>query len=268
MILFAWAVPAWFSHSPVDHTWVTTYDNQAHPYGSINEVVAAGQDYWYCWGDFHPKGHTPVNASGALGAGEGDLATARKLVQANADCDGAPGARGTIFVYGHDGVCHQLANQVLYATRATRPKPLRVGKARGYFASVFLYGTYGLQHRAWAAKVQQVFPQHVAAEYRTGGMLRMPDLPDDFEEHVRTVLAGDDASIGKVLELRASTQMFLSQAMPGHVPLNADVLNLRNQHLLDQVAREIGAEKFTKIFGFPPDQKINLVDPRLAETPE
>jgi hypothetical protein len=31
-MLYAWAVPAFISESPVDHTWVTTYDNRVHSY--------------------------------------------------------------------------------------------------------------------------------------------------------------------------------------------------------------------------------------------
>ena len=31
-ILQAWAVPAWFSESPFDHTWVTDFDNRTAPY--------------------------------------------------------------------------------------------------------------------------------------------------------------------------------------------------------------------------------------------
>ena len=29
--LYAWAVPAFSAGSPVDHTWVTTYDNRVKP---------------------------------------------------------------------------------------------------------------------------------------------------------------------------------------------------------------------------------------------
>ena len=73
------------------------------------------------------------------------------------DSRSAPAARGTIYVYGVDGVCHQLANQVLYATSGTR---LTVNKARGYFFSTYLYGTYGLQHAAWASKIASCCGSH------------------------------------------------------------------------------------------------------------
>src|SRR5208337_1345282 len=50
--LYAWAVPAFIDESPVDHTWVTSYDNRKQGYPDIAAVIAAKQDYWYCWGDF------------------------------------------------------------------------------------------------------------------------------------------------------------------------------------------------------------------------
>ncbi|MFA6156187.1 hypothetical protein [Mesorhizobium sp.] len=148
--LHAWAIPAFVSGSPVDHTWVTTYDNQQHHYADAAAVAAAGKDYWFCWGSYHPTGGVPGNPTGGLGKQAGNLTMARCLVQSNADSAKVAAAQGTILVYGIDGVCHQLANQVLYATSGTR---LTVKKARGYVASSFLYGTYGLRHAAWASKI-------------------------------------------------------------------------------------------------------------------
>jgi hypothetical protein len=46
--LYAWATPAFSSGSPVDHTWVTTYDNRVNAYPAIADVIAANQLYWYC----------------------------------------------------------------------------------------------------------------------------------------------------------------------------------------------------------------------------
>ena len=57
-LLYAWTVPAFSSGSPVDHTWITTYDNRVNPYPNDAAVVAAQQNYWYCWGSFHPTGGT------------------------------------------------------------------------------------------------------------------------------------------------------------------------------------------------------------------
>jgi hypothetical protein len=91
MVLFyAWTVPAFVSGSPVDHTWVTTYDNRVNAYQNDAAVIAAHQFYWYCWGSFHPKGGTPSIPDGFIGSQTGNLALAQCLVQVNADSRTVP----------------------------------------------------------------------------------------------------------------------------------------------------------------------------------
>jgi hypothetical protein len=268
--LYAWAVPAFIAESPVDHTWVTTYDNRVHSYPDDQQVAAAGEFYWYCWGAFHAKGGTPNNATGFLGQQAGDLAVARCLVQANADSRTVPAARGSIFTYGVDGVCDQLANQVLYATAQGTASPLTVQNARGYMASVFIYGTYGLQHAAWWAQIHRCGgrplptpggPAMVAA----AGRPPTPP-PDDFEARAREVLESENPKLlGDLLALRADVHRFTAQRWPGFTEPSAEALNARNQHMLEQAAQLLGPEKFQRIFGFPPSQKLDLVDPKMKQ---
>jgi hypothetical protein len=116
---FAWATPAFVSGSPVDHTWVTTYDNRRDVYANIQMVIAAKQDYWFSWGDFHQNGGTPSAPDGYLVSQNGELTRANCIVLANADSRQVAAARGTIFDYGVDSVCHQLCNH--------SPSPYEVG---------------------------------------------------------------------------------------------------------------------------------------------
>jgi hypothetical protein len=257
--LFAWAVPIW-PGALVDHTWVTTYDNRQTTYANISQVAQAGESYWFCWGSFHPRGGTPNNPTGYLGDHNGDLGVAQCLVKPNEDSRTDASARGTIFVYGIDGVCHQLANQVLYATEAGDNRPLTVRSARGYMASVFVYGTYGLQAAAWANRLASCGAPSVAAS----GAVTMPGLPDDFERRAREVLSDDPKRLADLLALREETNRFAAQKWPGSPP-SAATLNSRNQHLIEQAAKLLGPEKFTAIFGFAPDQKIDLVDPNIQQ---
>src|SRR5271169_5731086 len=129
--LYAWAAPAMDADVLPDHTWVTTYDSRKKSYRDIESVVEAGEHFWYCWGNFRPKGRTLNNRTGALGDAVGDESVAACLAEANHDCRSTPAARGTIFRYGRYGVCHQLANQVLYATASEGQAPLTVANARG-----------------------------------------------------------------------------------------------------------------------------------------
>jgi hypothetical protein len=39
-----------------DHTWITTYDSRKIAHKDIEAVVAAGEQFWYCWGLFRAKG--------------------------------------------------------------------------------------------------------------------------------------------------------------------------------------------------------------------
>ncbi len=259
--LYAWAVPAFTTGAPVDHTWVTSYDNRQTVYQNDAQVAAAGQDYWYCWGAFHASGGTPNNPTGYLGDRTGDITLARCLVKSNADCRVDAAARDTIFVYGVDGVCHQLANKVLYSTKGAG-LPLTVCNARGYIASVFVYGEYGLQPTAWANKLASCGAPTLVAEL---GVMAMPGLPDDFEKRAREVIGNEPKLLADLLALRAETQRFAAQKWPGVAPPSAATINARNQHLIDQAAKLLGPEKFTAIFGFSPGQKIDLVDPNILE---
>ncbi|SDA87876.1 hypothetical protein [Mesorhizobium qingshengii] len=260
--LHAWATPAFVGGSPVDHTWVTTYNNQQHHYANAAAVAAAGKDYWFCWGSYHPTGGTPGNQTGTLGKQSGHLALARCLVQSNADSATVPAAQGTILIYGIDGVCHQLANQVLYATTGTL---LTVKKARGYGASSFLYGTYGLRHAAWASKIQHCLGTSALVAGGAGGVTKMQGLPDDFEEHARSVLGDEEPELlAKLLSLKGEVQNFTAQRIPGFAPPSAETINARNQHLIDQAALLLGPKHFERVFGFPPGEKINLVDPSVT----
>lgn len=261
-IFYAWVVPAYSSGSPVDHTWVTTYDNRTHNYPDIQSVVAAQEANWYCWGSFHPKGGASGHPDGFIGSQAGDRSIASCLVKPNVSSDSDYDARGTIFTYGVDGVCHQLANQVLYAT-GKGAAPLTVKQARGYAVSSFLYGTYGLQHQAWKRKLATCAGVKVLSSIDDIGGQPVTESPDDFEEHARSVLADNPARLAQLLTLRGQVQSFAAQAGPALVPPGADYLNERNQHLLNQAAALLSADEFQRIFGIAPGERIDLVDPNV-----
>lgn len=262
--LYAWAAP--IVEELADHTWVTTYDNRRTQYPDDAAVAKAGESYWYCWGSFQPKGGTPDIPGGFLGEQSGDLGVARCLVKPNADSRTDAAARGTIFVYGVSGVCHQLANQVLYATRAGGRTPLTVknaGKTGGYWFSTFIYGTYGVDTVAWTNKLGSCGA--LSSEEIASGAMTLPGLPDDFETRAREVL-GDDPKLAELLALRAEINRFVAQKQPGLTPPSAATLNARNRDLLSQARKLLDDDrKFTAIFGFAPGQEVDLVDPRMQQ---
>lgn len=269
--LYAWAVPTPTSDSPVDHTWVTDYDNRVDAYPSIGAVIAAGANYWFCWGDFHQRGSSAHLPDGWLGSGAGDIAWARCLCEPNAPSDTNESTYGTIEHYGIDGVCHQLANQVLWATGLGGAKPLTVSKARGYGLSTFFYGTYGLQHKNWAARQARCAPKAVAGQAPAkGGSMSTPE-DDEFAARAQSVLGskGSSQKLTALLALRARAQAGLAahkaSVMTGAAAPSADVLNAQHRQYLKEAARLLTAEQFNDLFGIATSQidSVELVVPSM-----
>lgn len=97
------------------------------PYGDHTYVRSQRGDRWGCWGR---------DSGGSLVcAGEGDWRVA--------DCLSQPNSQAGI-VYGITGVCHQTANRILW------PAGVLVSAAKGYGASAFAFGVYGIG--AWPEK--------------------------------------------------------------------------------------------------------------------
>jgi len=107
--LYGWAIPLQIN-LPADHTYVT----------------CAGSKAWPCWG--RSSGGTQI----CSGTGSSVVA----------DCISKPWSTAKL-VYGVTGVCHQTANRILW------PAGVTVRKARGYWASWLLYGTYGKGLAIW-----------------------------------------------------------------------------------------------------------------------
>ena len=94
--------------------------------------------------------------------------------------------------------------------------------------------------------------------------LKVPELQDDFEAHARVVLGDDPEMLSRLLALKGEVNRFAAQSIPGFAPPSAAALNTRNQHLIDQAAILLGRERFERVFGFSPDETIDLVDPSVT----
>jgi hypothetical protein len=128
-----------------------------------------------------------------------------------------------------------------------------------------IYGTYGLQHAAWANKLASCGAAGPQIAFAVGGHA-VPGQPDDFETRARQVLGQENPQLlSDLLALRTDTQRFTAQRWPGFSSPSSETLNARNQHLLDQAAHLLGSDKFKELFGYSPDEKIHLVDPNISE---
>jgi len=136
-------------------------------------------------------------------------------------------------------------------------------------ASTFIYGTYGLQHAAWASKIAACSNATLAPPAGAGGATMTagaggPTGPDDFETRAREVLGQGDARLLDLLKLRLDVQQFSARAWPGAGQPSAEALNARNQHMLDEAAKLLGPDDFKSIFGMAPGEKIDLVDKEIS----
>lgn len=91
--------------------------------------------------------------------------------------------------------------------------------------------------------------------------LGLPILQDDFADHARSVLEDQPDLFARLMSLKGEVNAFAARSIPGFAPPSAVALNARNQHLLDQAAILLGRERFEQVFGFPPDEPIELVEP-------
>jgi len=273
--LYAWVTPAFIHDSPLDHTWVTDYDNRANAYPSITVVEQHGANYWFCWGNFHEQGDSSELPNGFLGSATGDISLAQCLCLPNVLSDSIkpedrPNACGTIYHYAIDGVCHQLANQVLWATGNAATAPLTVAQARGYRISSFIYGTYGLLHHDW--KENQSRCTVAPAAESSPGAATLMDPNDDFALHAKQALDSLHAS-HKLAPLLALRQKMMEEQLADRKALvekqgtlSAEALNNRNWNYLQRAAALLSSAEYEAVFGFQPSQRVDLVDPTLLRS--
>lgn len=253
--LYAWVHPLSFD-SNLDHTWVTNYEPP--PFYDTPGDLPAGALYWYCWGIYHPAGEggTGPNEPGGIGEAPGDLAFSSCICSPNDSH-----AHGSIFIYGIDGVCHQLANQVLYSTAG----PLTVKNARGYWLSSWLYGTYGSNTTDWANLVQSCVG---TATHPPGPTA---DMPDEFDQQITAAL-GADFDAAKRAQLRDLRGGFESetQALKSRISelvaddLSRQLNDLVNSYLV-RAAEILGPDDYEKLFGTKAGEAVTLVDPEMVD---
>ena len=268
LTLYAWASPTPFADSPVDHTWVTDYDDRVNLYANIAAIIAAQAHYWFCWGDFHAE------ARRWLGSADGSVPWSSCLCAPNAPSASNQPTCGTIYHYGIDGVCHQLANQALWSTSGGGAKPLKVSKANGYGLSTFFYGTYGLQHGAWAARKTLCLPPAIAGaagQGVQGGGMSVPETDDDeFIARAQAALSKHQAQhkLPALLTLRAQSHAALAVHKAGlakGVAPTAETLNKQHRMHLEEAGRLLTDAEFEDVFGIRKNQiaQVQLVNPEI-----
>jgi hypothetical protein len=232
--LYLWANPVKKADF-LDHTWVTTYPFTNGEYPNFSDIPA-GESYWYCWGDYHAEGKGGIHhePNGAIGQADADINIASKLVKPNQSAPVFPGKPGqpqdgAIVVYAVDGVCQNLANQLLYATGRPDKEPVRVEDARGYQIATFFYGNYGLSEQWDDLK-------------KAAGDVSEP--ADDFSTFMRMAI-GDSIGVKKTMEVEAA-RMIAQLALR---ELRKDVLSgeIESAHVLELALGAIWLSAFAAV---------------------
>jgi hypothetical protein len=95
------------------------------------------------------------------------------------------------------------------------------------------------------------------------------DREDDFERLAREILSPSEYEQVRLLRTRFQADLPGSarlnlQSRPG--PRAAAAINRSLNEYLQQVASLVGRKKFQLLFGFPPDQTIDLVNPNVTNS--
>ncbi len=263
---FVWVKPAFFRYSPVDHTWVTSYDSRITPYPSIRDVKKANELFWYCKGDFHKTGD-PRRSKGGLVLGcTLDKQVAQCLVGAN-----DPNRNGTINVYGIHGVCHQITNQVLYSGGISLPRSRwwhLKKKVRGYWLSRAIYGQYGLRKDEWYERTVHCIPSYA---YRYP---RMPELLHSAILALNTLASDERITILESLRVQLLFDIreigYATRELNETSEQRANKINDRIHQFEADASQVLEGEPdaYYKIFGTKPRERHDLVDPNLFVFPE
>lgn len=242
-IFYAWGRPLTQGTDPVlkrlDHTWVTIFEEDVDPTEQPDppEDWNPPDGYWYCWGRVHNVASHQIS----MQSGSIDIANAISPQNTPAVPLGtkqwkASQTSGSIEFYGLDGVCHQVANQVLCATATQTTEPQRVQDALGYSLSTFFYGTYGLNTEVW----QDLVAAHLK-DLKLAG--------DDFLPIMKRIVPEADQS--DLLDIRTQAQARLADIRrwrETHDREHFAIVGRSNFKALLAALKVLGEEVFLELF--------------------
>lgn len=255
-IYFVWANPLTIDKD-LDHTWATTYD----PVATCPPDTQNGA-YWYCWGICHMTGsYNPTARQLHYGTGDYDLASC--ICEPNKE-DNHAGIPGW---YGQWGVCHQVANRILYATTGPDGQKMNVEGAHGYWLSHFLYGTYGGPDGNWQTVLAGcgVTPSE--------GDMNINELDDHLLEQRLRKQLGDsyrDEMLNKLLvlkqEILIEKESLAKDVEAGNMAIEqfANSVNTLLTEYLPKFAEVVGKENVKAIFDVAPGGQVQLLDSEIA----
>jgi hypothetical protein len=265
--LWSWAAAMVYPVDDWDHTWVTDY-------GSLTTSRRkAAKDYWYCGGKYHGSAH-----AAQLRRARADLRFARCIAAPNLrGCWRGNPALGGIY-YGVTGVCHQIANRVLFAT-SFHPdghhQPITVCGARNYLATLIGFdGPYGSTIAEWEERVAHcMIMADIAVTRDEENRPVLPGGPMDNLESVVKDRLGDEYDADKAVDISIMQRAFARDRELLIQQIETRALTARQYarefnalltKYLVQIESILGPENYRRAFdGVPPDAPV--VDPDTVE---
>lgn len=245
--LYAYANPLSGPLKFADHTWVTDYDVRP-------SCPKPNANYWYSTGDCHPDASD--NSPRPLSSADANLDMAKCIAAPN-ESTFDPGPATANILYGIDGVCHQIANRILAATGRDEQTPISVAGAKGYKISRFVYGEYGtasqwagLKNKCAVSAMSIRDAQADITDMATQANLldRLPVLQAEQNDLRRQI-----TEIGRLSSIGEVTPSAVAERLNG-------VINAS----LNRLARALGEKNFQRLFDWPAEQEIMLVNPDIA----
>jgi hypothetical protein len=270
--LYLWANPIAGAGNLVDHTWVTNF-----PAGS---PCPPPQTYWYSWGGCHETG--PGTTARPLASHAANLAVAKCICTPDLGEYSPPESptHGGINFYGIEGVCHQLSNRILWAATSGTGDPVTVEGAKGYEVSRWMFGIYGTTTDDWQQRIARCAAAAATASATPAPhvmMAMMARIPKNLNEDLNVMmreklgpqLSADKAARivqirGNVLERKSAleTQVKTGQIAPR--VFATSVNDLVNEKLRE-ASQHLTPDEYRKLFGVAPGERIDIVDPDVAE---
>ncbi|HMK04828.1 MAG TPA: hypothetical protein VK489_11575, partial [Ferruginibacter sp.] len=201
----------------------------------------------------------------SLGDQLGNISLAKCIATANDVSSNVNTHGGITGFYAFRGVCHQVANRVLYATGTGTTPPLTVKNAKGYAISHFLYGTYGrgltAEFKARVAKCNGN-PAYAEDERSFEEMQLKNNLAANYKPYMLDSLVAIQNEMHRFMdgmeEQVNSKKMTIVQYCTAVNKKLTDVFQKR-------VVRIVGAGAYTGMFGLPPGEPVLATDLEIAK---
>lgn len=255
----------------LDHTWITDYEISNTATG-FTQPISITDRYWFCWGKFHAAVDRNQNPKGGLYF-QGPL----KADMEEAGCICKPSVKryktkpswphGQIpGFYGFHGVCHQVANRILWSA-GVQPDGSRitVKGVRGWQISQFVYGDYGTAGEWPIPNCNPGSDENSDESQDPNSIVKnmvRSSLPENFDPGKKQALQELRTEI-----LKKKDQLTYAVVTPADRVQFAARFNKEIADTLKTAHGEIlGAEAFQAFFGFKYLEAIPLVvNPEIAE---